>query len=449
MSANRASISFFSRIYFESPQLSLGKKFYNQCESYWSLGGKRVKIVQEKPPFHFIVKLEESSLSSKGKFKAVLIRIILGSTGVIPLVALLGKLHLRRKYHFDVEVSKTKKNPPLSEPDLAIIKETKFMLWYVQLVPQHVSIKQFIELVKLELIPNFQVNIEGQFKIDNPQDLSRFPSYVRFFCQLANENSFSLALKDPRVMQVKLIPGFDSKALEAICVSIKSNSTLKFLDLAELDLRDEGAESIATALRENQALIKLNLSHNKIGSKGLMKIAEALGVNQTLKEINLAGNTLIDNAGIAFSPVFKNNRSLISLDLSWNVIGDLGALSIGAELKENSTLEFLDLKGCRIEAKGIQAIVEELQDNQGLHFLNLSDNKIGDEGAVAVGEMLKKNKTLKTLKISHGEIGMVGKVAILEGLENNSTLTTLDISGNYLSEEDVQRVKRLKVKVVY
>lgn len=115
------NIRFSTQIILEKPT-NFSTKFYNKCESYWSLGERKAMVVKIKDKNHLFV-LNHSPLSSKKKFKAVILRAAIGTTGIIPLIMLIGKLHLRKTHHFNEfqannssilsQESPLPKNPPI------------------------------------------------------------------------------------------------------------------------------------------------------------------------------------------------------------------------------------------------------------------------------------------------------------------------------------------------
>ena len=83
----------------------------------------------------------------------------------------------------------------------------------------------------------------------------------------------------------KLINSFNT-----VILGLKSNISLKELNLYQSNIGVEGAKALADALKTNTKLTKLDLVFNKIENEGAIALASALEKNQTLTEINLANN---------------------------------------------------------------------------------------------------------------------------------------------------------------
>lgn len=70
----------------------------------------------------------------------------------------------------------------------------------------------------------------------------------------------------------------------------ETTTALKYLDLSDNDITDDGAAALAKMLSTNSVLRTLDLSKNDIGSYGVEKLAEALQMNGMIIEINLDFN---------------------------------------------------------------------------------------------------------------------------------------------------------------
>ena len=92
---------------------------------------------------------------------------------------------------------------------------------------------------------------------------------------------------------------------------------------------------------DSGALAKLDLSNNYSGylseNKDFIRpIASMLKTNKTIKELNLAGNNLNADAARIFSQDMQDNGALASLDISGNHIGSEQEASIKQVCAEKS-----------------------------------------------------------------------------------------------------------------
>lgn len=225
---------------------------------------------------------------------------------------------------------------------------------------------------------------------------------------------------------------------------LKTNQTLKRINLRFYKLTDEGVIAIAQALKVNRTLTHLNLSLNII-EDGAVALADALKVNTSLVSLDLGDNPISTNGIIEIAEALKVNRTLKKLDLRHNYIADNGAIALAEALKVNTTLTKLNL--CRNDIKNLGAIsiARSLHDNKSLVDLDLATNEFNSDSANVFAEMLTINRTLTVLNIAENEINGAGIQAIVHSfLIDNSTLTTLHVEDNVLEEEDYTALTNLQ-----
>lgn len=82
--------------------------------------------------------------------------------------------------------------------------------------------------------------------------------------------------------------------VEAIIIAefLKSNTSVKRLDLARNQIADDGANALAHALSVNTTLEYLNLESNVVAEKGGVNLCRAVNVNTTLQYLNLQYNAI-------------------------------------------------------------------------------------------------------------------------------------------------------------
>ena len=85
----------------------------------------------------------------------------------------------------------------------------------------------------------------------------------------------------------------------------------------------------------NRALISANLGSNSIGDEGTAALSEALKSNSTLKQLELWGNKIGAAGAQSLADMLQFNRALTSLVLMHNGIGAGGAKAIAAALPQS------------------------------------------------------------------------------------------------------------------
>ena len=226
-----------------------------------------------------------------------------------------------------------------------------------------------------------------------------------------------------------------NSSLSTLCLALRVNTSLTFLDLRFNSIANEGAHSLSEALRLNTCLTLLNLSYNLIGDEGALSLSEALRENTSLTSLILSDNSIDDDGANSLSEALRVNTSLTSLDLCRNSIGDKGAISLSEALRVNTSLTSLGLRRNSIRDEGANSLSEALRVNTSLTSLGLSKNSIGDEGAKSLSEALRVNTSLTSLDLSKNSIGDEGANSLSEALRVNTSLTSLDLCKNSIGDE--------------
>lgn len=78
----------------------------------------------------------------------------------------------------------------------------------------------------------------------------------------------------------------------ALVEILKSNNTVKELNLSNTGLDDDGIKEICDGIKENNSLIYLNLSRNHFSEIGADYLAKALSFNNSIKKLDLSQNAL-------------------------------------------------------------------------------------------------------------------------------------------------------------
>ena len=161
------------------------------------------------------------------------------------------------------------------------------------------------------------------------------------------------------------------------------------LDLAQVRL-------LAGVLRTNTSVKKLDLCKCNMSCEGWKLIGESLKDNSTLKLIE-AGETLrLDNNEIAdegcrhLAPALAEMKGLERLDLNYNKIADDGCRHLAPALAEMKGLKELYLSKNNIGAEGCRHLAPALAEMKGLKALILRNNEIADEGKKAMREAWEK-----------------------------------------------------------
>ena len=162
-----------------------------------------------------------------------------------------------------------------------------------------------------------------------------------------------------------------------------------------------GAVNISKLLRICETLKYLEISDNPIGDDGISAISDNLHVNTTLIQL-VARNCEFHSKGAkAVAKMLEVNKTLKYLDISKNHIGDDGIIAIIYSIRTNTILNELLLYDCKFHSKGLESVNEMLMVNKSLHKrLGITYNYAQDAALVVLLEtFLKNNCKLSQLNI--------------------------------------------------
>ncbi len=234
-----------------------------------------------------------------------------------------------------------------------------------------------------------------------------------------------------------------------ICLAITSDSRLEYLNLKALNLScgDCGTISIGQMLKTNTSLKKLNLSCNRLTSSDLASITQNLKYNSCLLSLNISKNYIDYGGCILMADALISNTSLTSCHMGTNYItkrfgdnddspiayNDNGLRELCNALIKNNTLEILKLGFCGIDNMGSKWIGKCLKNNTSLRLLDVSSNNIDDNGCMYISNGIKMNNTLKRLKLSNNKITNIIDIADAIKSNNRCNIDVLDIGKNNIN----------------
>ncbi|XP_072893939.1 NACHT, LRR and PYD domains-containing protein 12-like [Hemitrygon akajei] len=253
---------------------------------------------------------------------------------------------------------------------------------------------------------------------------------------LATNNSLtgldlgSNKLSDSGVKQLSVILG-------------KPDCKLQTLGLFKNGLSDSSAEDLASVLKTNNSLKELDLGHNELGDSGVKLVSVALrNAECKIQKLWLWDVSLTYSGAEDLASALSTNTSLTELDMSENELGDSGVKLVSAALRnlecKIQTLEMIDVG---LTDSGAEDLVSALSTNTSLMELNLSNNELGDSGVKLVSAALR-NPECKIQKLGLIDVGLTdsGAEDLASALSTNPLLTGLDLSENKLGDAGVKIV---------
>ena len=162
---------------------------------------------------------------------------------------------------------------------------------------------------------------------------------------------------------------------ENIGKTLRTNITLKHLEISKNPIGDNGISAISDSLhsKNNKTLIQLVVVSCEFHSKGAESVGEMMKANKTLKFLNVSNNLIGDDgiSAIASGIISNTSTALIELNISGYEFHSKGTKSIADVLKANTTLKSLNISRNNIGDDEISTLGHGIQDNTTLTELHL------------------------------------------------------------------------------
>lgn len=189
-----------------------------------------------------------------------------------------------------------------------------------------------------------------------------------------------------------------------ISKSLVKNKKLKFLDLSNNEIGDEGCEELSKSISQNSTLESLNLSNNKLYDQSGKILLHSVTMNHTIKKIKLASNAINEKYLDDINKVTKRNM-IEYLQCQENLVKS----EIKSMIKDVENKDLIEKEV--IEANKKEQIYSDKMEENINELQFVSKNPCNFEDIVKQKEdILLKEKQLETfindidLKIKSSEI---------------------------------------------
>ncbi|XP_048025520.1 uncharacterized protein LOC125254758 isoform X12 [Megalobrama amblycephala] len=237
-----------------------------------------------------------------------------------------------------------------------------------------------------------------------------------------------------------------NSGMEKICLLLKNTQCrLERLKLRDCGLTEESCSALATVLRSNSSLKELDISNNNLQDSGVKKLQNALeNTNCTLKKLRLSDCSITEEGYKALASALRSNPShLIELDLNGNDPGQSGVKELSDLLQDQNC----QLKTLRFLGPAADEACQYMRGIVGknlllLRELNLSGRKLGDTRVNQIAALLQdRHCKLNTLTLNNNSITAEGCAALTSAFNSNpSNLIELDLSGNKLGNSGIKKI---------
>ncbi|KXS12056.1 RNI-like protein [Gonapodya prolifera JEL478] len=207
------------------------------------------------------------------------------------------------------------------------------------------------------------------------------------------------------------------------------------LNLSGQSLPLKAVSALGDALRDDVVICSINLGDGFLSDDGCIIISNSLKSNKTVKALDLRASNIRVDGATAMGQMLKVVVEAGGFPFFTTLIANLSSL-----LQVNCTLEKLSLEWNCIGLwdTGVKALADALTVNQTLVDLDLRNNRITPQGAQCIAMSLKHNTALRRLDLRWNNVGLLGGRAFVDALKWNMFLTDLELAGNEVPE-DVNR----------
>ncbi|KAM3593248.1 uncharacterized protein V6R79_008445 [Siganus canaliculatus] len=221
--------------------------------------------------------------------------------------------------------------------------------------------------------------------------LSRNVLGTRGALQLASMLQVNRSLRELEVSACDLT----IQSVIAFAIALKSNSTLRSLDVSRALLfsRQEWAVHLSLMLQVNSSLVELHLGRLGMSDTAVERLLEGLRSNQSLRYLDLQGNRVTRDGARLLALLLEQNRTLEILDLSFNRIEDAGAGCLSeAVVRPDCVLSGLSVCSNRIRTEGLLALTSALRASSALQQLYVWGNQLEEPVCQAFRELIASGR---------------------------------------------------------
>ncbi|KAI4342763.1 hypothetical protein MLD38_027347 [Melastoma candidum] len=200
---------------------------------------------------------------------------------------------------------------------------------------------------------------------------------------------------------------FGVEAGVALSKALSKHANLTELYLSYLNLEDKGAIAIANVLQESTPSLQvLDMAGNDISVEAAPHLSSCVANKQHLTKLNLAENELKDEGAILIAKVLEEGHShLEEVDLSSNLLRRAGARTLAQAVLKKPDFKLLNINGNFISEDGIDDVKEIFKKcPEVLASLEDNDPEGGDGEESGEEEVEGENGELES-KLKNLEVG--------------------------------------------
>uniref|UniRef100_UPI00398F2F16 NLR family CARD domain-containing protein 3-like n=1 Tax=Pristiophorus japonicus TaxID=55135 RepID=UPI00398F2F16 len=258
--------------------------------------------------------------------------------------------------------------------------------------------------------------------------------------------------------------GLTDQCSEDLISILRTNRILKKLELKYNQLKDAGVNQLSVALKDTDCKIEtLGLWHNYFTHCCCEELALALKTNQSLRSLDLGYNNIgdlgikllctaikddgckIEKLGLRqtgltegccedLATTLRTSQRLMALELGYNTLGDVGVQRLFAALKDpNCKLQTLGLYRNNLTSACCPDLADALTASSTLTKLNLTSNSLQDSGVKSLfAALTNPHCILGEVNLKDNNLTAACCEDILSALKVTCTLRKLNLQNNNL-----------------
>lgn len=223
------------------------------------------------------------------------------------------------------------------------------------------------------------------------------------------------------------------ESMAVLSETLKSNSSIRKLDLSHQTLSDGIIVTLAEALKVNTSVTELFLRGCAIERGGGLALSEMLSLTSSLCTLDLSGNTMGTDVTRALFDALKGHRSLRKLKIPV-FPSDRDMETLAGYIESAPSLLELDIgsmSGCSENSTSI--VADALIKNSSLQKLSITF--VNEANARHLSRYLESTGTLTTLIMSMCVYGDDWVTPIMDAIKKNPTLTTIQMDSCYVGDK--------------
>lgn len=215
----------------------------------------------------------------------------------------------------------------------------------------------------------------------------------------------------------------DAKTVEKLCEFLGELNKVERLTLKNINLTPINTKNLSTALKKihhNSQLSRINLSHNQLGYEGLKNLIESLSSLTNLHIINISNTNLDSQCLPLLAKLLELSKNLESILLNNNKLSDNAE---GVKNLINAAINLKDLISISMDCNSLLStdfyeMIPLFRSDNSIRSVHLAGNCISD-GILQICPLLEKGQIfLRSLDFSANHIPEYAFRILADSLKN-------------------------------